>query len=52
MCWGYNQFGQLDVPSETFTQVSAGGAYACALKTDANVVCWGSNEYGQLTVPY
>jgi alpha-tubulin suppressor-like RCC1 family protein len=40
----------LVIPSTT-PQVSAGGYYTCALKTDGTVICWGDNTYGQTTVP-
>lgn len=31
-------------PSGTFTQVSVGQQYACAVNTDSSVVCWGYNN--------
>ena len=30
------------------SEVSAGGDFTCALKTDGGVLCWGNNKYGQL----
>ena len=33
---------------ESYTQVSAGYAHTCALKTDGTVMCWGYNVEGQL----
>ncbi len=60
-CWGFNDFGQLGVASETdsavpvqvpgmegIRQVTAGDVHACALRADGRVVCWGGNEVGQL----
>jgi len=63
-CWGYNLEGQLGDPTfqgasrSTPTQVvglgaevedvSAGGEFTCALKTDGTVWCWGRNHEGQL----
>jgi hypothetical protein len=35
----------------SFTQVGAGRANVCALKTDATIFCWGANQYGQSTPP-
>ncbi len=32
----------------TATNVSAGEAHTCAVKTDNTVWCWGNNEFGQL----
>lgn len=32
-------------------QVSTGGWYTCALKTDGTPVCWGSNVEGELAIP-
>jgi len=36
-------------PAEvTFSSISAGSSYTCALGTDGNAYCWGYNVYGQL----
>jgi len=43
-----NQFGQATPPADTFTQVSAGEAHTCAIKSDGIVTCWRNNDYGQL----
>ena len=51
VCWGSNQFGQLDVPSGVFAAVVAGSAHSCGLLSGGSVVCWGSNQFGQLDVP-
>jgi alpha-tubulin suppressor-like RCC1 family protein len=51
VCWGWNDYGQTDVPSlSNPTQVSLGGDHSCAID-DTGVVCWGYNEYGQTDVP-
>ena len=34
-----------------FQQVSVGGGYTCAVKTDGSIVCWGFNNHGQATPP-
>ncbi len=62
-CWGANRYGQLGtgatdeqphpapqavVGGYTFTQISAGGAYTCALGENGLAWCWGQNRYGQL----
>ena len=41
-----------DVPARgEFQQVSVGGGYTCAVKTDGSVACWGHNNHGQATPP-
>jgi YD repeat-containing protein len=60
--WGYNFYGQLgtndtttrSTPVTTFIggtnwkQVSCGGSYMAAVKTDGTLWLWGSNTYGYL----
>ncbi len=60
-CWGYNASGQTGggdydlveyapvkaIGISNVTQLHAGGAHTCALKTDTSVWCWGANQYGQ-----
>jgi alpha-tubulin suppressor-like RCC1 family protein/uncharacterized protein YjdB len=62
VCWGANHFGQVGNGSSgdtvltptavsapvSFTQVSAGGGFTCALGTDRNIYCWGLNDASQL----
>ena len=38
-------------PDATFSQVSAGGAHTCGVKTDGTLACWGWNKYGRATPP-
>ncbi|MBN2724387.1 MAG: hypothetical protein JXR95_09980 [Deltaproteobacteria bacterium] len=62
-CWGSNLYGQLGnnettdslVPVEvempagiTFTAISTGSYFSCAIDTEGQIWCWGSNNYGQL----
>ena len=49
--WGYNNYGQCNVPAGTCTQVAGGGFHSLALKADGSVAAWGYNDYGQCTVP-
>ena len=52
-CWGWNNFGQCDVPSDlgVVRQISAGGYFTLAVRQDGTVRCWGQNDDGQCNVP-
>ena len=64
VCWGDNEFGQLNesgelktsaLPVRVFanekaTQLSAGGTYSCAVLETGDVLCWGANAFGRLGV--
>jgi len=61
-CWGVNDYGQIgigssalsiDSPSEvdsslTYSKVSTGRRFSCAITTGQKLKCWGYNLYGQL----
>ena len=50
-CWGYNEYGQTDVPSlSNPTQIFSHSMNSCALD-DSGLVCWGWNKYGQTDIP-
>jgi len=51
--WGYNGWGQTDVPSglDDVTDIAAGEGHTLALRSDGTVVAWGLNEFGQIDVP-
>ncbi|WP_422769487.1 hypothetical protein ACN28C_22385 [Plantactinospora sp. WMMC1484] len=53
--WGYNGYGQRDVPDsltgKRVTAVAASGAHSLALTDDGTVTAWGWDQYGQATVP-
>src|ERR1035437_220435 len=54
VAWGYNAYGQTNVPaglSGVVTAIAAGGYHTVALKTNGTVVAWGDNSYGQTNVP-
>jgi hypothetical protein len=51
--WGYNGYGQCDVPAPNsdFVAVAADAEHSLGLKSDGTVVAWGSNHYGECDVP-
>ena len=52
--WGYNDYGQINIPQSAqsgVTAIAAGGYHSLALKSDGSVVGWGRNEYGQINIP-
>ena len=52
VCWGYNDYGQTNVPFGFHAKAVAGGSkFTCAIDTANSVVCWGSNSQNQLQVP-
>lgn len=52
ICWGYNQFGQSDVPpGEQFTDISAGHAHTCGVKKSGQLLCWGQDSCDQSSYP-
>ena len=60
VCWGSNEHGQCDVPSNLGPCVSvaangqggsSGPGFTLALRTDGGVVAWGYNGAGQCSVP-
>ncbi|RME23253.1 MAG: hypothetical protein D6798_13905, partial [Deltaproteobacteria bacterium] len=40
-CWGDDQHGQTEAPSDAFVKISAGRTHACGLRADGTVRCWG-----------
>ena len=53
IAWGYNGYGQTNVPAGLSNVVAiAGGQYhSLALKGDGTVVAWGDNSSGQTNIP-
>ncbi|MFH1109361.1 MAG: tail fiber domain-containing protein [Planctomycetota bacterium] len=49
--WGWNDYGQITVPSGTFAAVAAGFYHGLAIRSDGTLAGWGRNDYGQSTVP-
>ena len=53
IAWGYNDYGQCNVPSPNtaFVAVAAGYGHSLGLKSDGSIVAWGGNYFGQCDVP-
>ena len=53
VAWGYNDYGQCDVPAPNadFVAVAAGETHSLGLKSDGTIVAWGANSAGQCDVP-
>jgi hypothetical protein len=53
VAWGYNYFGQCDVPApnEGFVAVAGGNCHSLGLRADGTIVAWGHNHEGQCDVP-
>ncbi|UCG32468.1 MAG: hypothetical protein JSU68_12475, partial [Phycisphaerales bacterium] len=53
VAWGYNAYGQCDVPAPNvhFVSLAAGSLHSLGLKADGAMVAWGNNYYGQCNVP-
>lgn len=51
--WGFNDYGQITVPSglPPVKSIATGLRHSLALKTDGTLVGWGWNEYGLVTPP-
>src|SRR6056297_4259 len=51
--WGWNFYGQLNIPdpNTAFSDVSGGYEHSLGLKADGSIVGWGDNSNGQLNVP-
>ena len=50
LAWGYNQYGQCNVPNSAKSDVSriaSGYNHTIAVKNDGTVIAWGQNNYGQ-----
>ena len=44
ICWGQNDYGNLNAPAGSFRQVALGDRHGCAIRDDDSVVCWGDNQ--------
>lgn len=53
VAWGYDNYGQTDVPASAtnIVAVAAGGTHSLALRANGTVIGWGNNANGQLNIP-
>lgn len=51
VCWGANDYGQLDAPSGEFVELSSGGLHSCARRADGTIACWGHMSNEPATAP-
>src|SRR3990172_9187365 len=53
VAWGYNFYGQTNVPPPNtgFVGVAGGGYHSLGLKADGSIVAWGNSAYGLTNVP-
>ncbi|MFE9220238.1 RCC1 domain-containing protein [Streptomyces lavendulae] len=50
--WGYNKYGQSDVPEGlTAVQIATGLEHSLALRENGTVTVWGGNRFGQTQAP-
>ena len=52
LSWIHNDYGQTEPPEgETFTAITTGNWFTCALRPDGSPACWGYDSDGQSTPP-
>lgn len=51
VCWGDNEYGQIDAPTGRFKLVSVGRYHSCAIRNTGEAACWGANHLGQSAAP-
>ena len=51
--WGWNDYGQCDVPEPNsgFIATTGGDYHSLGLKADGSIVAWGANDFGQCYIP-
>jgi cysteine-rich repeat protein len=58
-CFGWDGYGQLQIPAESFVDVALGFHHGCGLRSDGTITCWGATtvtedilvDYGQARPP-
>ena len=49
-CWGPDYSGETDAPEGSYTAVSAGGIFTCAIRENTDAIeCWGANYSGEFS---
>ncbi|MXX18031.1 MAG: hypothetical protein F4X03_13060 [Dehalococcoidia bacterium] len=51
LCWGSNEYGQLEVPPGRYRMVSVGWMHTCAIRDSGEAVCWGDNRNARSEAP-
>ena len=52
VAWGWNNYGQCDVPTgNDFIAIAGGHDHSLALRADGSLAGWGRNTWGQADVP-
>jgi len=53
VCWGDNEYGQLNVPAGLgkVVALSVGSNHACAIDSNSRLWCWGLNKSKECDVP-
>jgi len=51
VCWGNDFYGESNVPSGTFLDISRSTSHVCGVRDDNTLICWGSNGVGQSIPP-
>ena len=48
---GNNQFGELLIPSGSWSYLVTETAHSCGIRRNGAIQCWGNNTYGETVVP-
>lgn len=51
VCWGNNDYAQIQPPSGRFLEVSAGHYFNCGLTANYTLACWGRDTAGETSPP-
>jgi len=51
VCWGSNHSGQVDVPSQSFANLTVCGYFAIGQTANGSIVFWGDNSQNEFHIP-